>query len=59
MCVSVGFHINKRVDVLAVGKTFNKPDFVLMGPLFDIICDADIQCAGLVNHDINVIGLAA
>jgi len=57
--VNEGLHINERVDVVAAGKNFNKPGFVLMDPLFDVICDADIQCKGLVYHDLNVIGLAA
>lgn len=59
MYVSEGLQINERVDVVAAGKTFNKPGFVLMDPLFDVICNADIQCAGLVGHDVNIIGLAA
>ena len=31
---------------------------MLIGSLSNIICDPDIQCAGLIGHDVDVIGLA-
>ena len=59
MYISEGFHIDKRSDAVAMGKAFDKPGFVLMDSLFDVICDADVQCAGLVGHDVDVIDPSA
>ena len=59
MDIGEGFHVNERIDVVPMSEAFGQPGFVLMDSLFNVICDADVECARLVAHNVDVIGLAA
>jgi len=50
--------MNQCVDMVAMGKLFHQPGLVLPDSLLDVVGYADIQRAGLVGHDVDIVGLA-